>query len=103
MAVKFCTCRQLRGTGWKVVGNGTVHNKCMLPSQASAYAKVKGEFIQYHVFIGGPLPENQAYALRSILTVGGTVDVTGYEPTEELRESKTNPGVFARVWEYTGG
>lgn len=55
----------------------------------------------YHVFLGGPLPENEAYSTRMLLEDKPFVaSIQGYECTKEIKYSETNPEVSARVWKY---
>jgi hypothetical protein len=105
----YCTCTQLRQTGWHLAPGAVVeresfwlHSGCEKPSIAAWAAKVGGIHVQYHVFVGGPLPEDTAYALRVVIDPRTREDFAGYAPTDGLRTSTTNPDVQARIWEWIG-
>lgn len=57
--------------------------------------------VTYHVFLGGPLPEDTAYPTSMLLRLGGPV-ILGYRWTDELKVSTKNPDVSARVWRWEG-
>jgi hypothetical protein len=77
-----------------------LHSACEKPSIANWASKVHGTYVQYHVFLDGPLPETEAYSLRMVISPTGRDDFDGYEPTDELKTSTTHPDVVARVWRW---
>jgi hypothetical protein len=105
----YCTCIQLKGTGWHLgasLGEDGeqywLHSACEKPSIANWAARLNGVHIQYHVFYGGYLPEDEAFALRVVVDPVTRRDFIGYAPTSELKTSVTNPDIVARVWRWIG-
>lgn len=55
----------------------------------------------YHLFLGGPLPEDTAYPTETLLKLEGP-GIVGYEWTWETRESPSLPDTKIRIWRYRG-
>lgn len=99
----FCTCppskreREIKDSAWPEMWK---HDLCLRPTRQELIRRISVN-TPYHLFLGGPLPEDTAYPTEVLLKLGGP-NIMGYEWTWETKESPNLPDTRIRIWKYAG-
>ena len=99
----FCTCppkkreREIKDSSYPEMW---IHDLCLRPTRQHAIERYS-MYTSYHLFLGGPLPEDTAFPTEKLLVTGGP-NIIGYEWTYETKESAALPGEKIRIWRYVG-
>lgn len=99
----FCTCspekrtREIKDSAWPEMWK---HDLCLRPTRRHAI-EVLSMHTGFHLFLGGPLPEDTAYPTEVLLKLGGP-SIVGYEWTWETKDSPNLPDDKIRIWRFRG-